>query len=486
MLNLVKISLFCIGVLLPLTHGQLLKAATHQYRIEIDEKISLAKVNICFDGSAPRFLTVDSKYANRDLVKLPHSQQGEVEIQGRFWKTQYLEENACIDYQVNLERHHAKRTKFSKNRRNIAYINSNTWLWLPEYQSRDDEIKLHFEIPEWAAISAPWLQTHNQRYEFILGHQPQEWSYTLLIGDFSQALYQVSPGYHLSIATLRNLENKPLLINWLLDTARSLQNYLGEYPVKQTQVILFAKDKKKHGPVPWGEFSRGNGYGISFIIVPSFDIQEFYADWTATHEFSHQLLPKLYYDDIWLSEGLASYLQYVLMAQSGHLDKERAWYRLYKGLKRGEKGTQNVANEALKYTADRRSRGGRTGRTMRIYWSGAAYFMKADLELRKQSDGKVGLNDILLKLNRCCIPAEKIWSGEALAKKLDELSQTKIFYQSYKTLANSEQFPNYKPVLERLGVRLPNKQSSKKGQLQVEPNSYADVIMQSTERSKNP
>lgn len=454
-------------------------AATHQYHIDIDENIAIASVKICFDGKAPDFLTADSKYANRDLLKLPESDQGLIEIQGRYWKTKYLPKNACLSYQVNIERHHAKRAKKTvKKRKNIAYIESNTWLWLPEAQSKHDDIKLNFNLPNWASISAPWYQSDIEKYEYLIGHQPQDWGYTLLIGDFSQQLYPVSAGHYLNIATVRGLANKEQITGWLVDTAKALEHYLGIYPVKQTQVIVIEKSKKKHGPVPWGDFSRGNGFGIRFVIVPSYNIKEFYSDWTATHEFSHQLLPKLDYDDIWMSEGLSSYLQYVLMGQSGILGKEKAWSRIYMGLMRGEKGAENVKDEPLKLTAERRHRGGRAGRTMRIYWSGAAYFLNADLQLRKQSDGKIGLNDILHKLNQCCIPAEKIWTGVELAKKLDNLSNTKIFLPSYLKIANSTEFPDFKTSFSELGMTLPNNISTKSGSVKIQANSFADAIMQ--------
>jgi len=479
MLKMFKLLFLLLLIVSSVTMSLFVSAAAHQYDIEIDESIAVAAVKICFDGEAPDFLTVDSKYANRDLLKLPESQHGLIEIQGRYWKTKYLPNNACLSYRVSIERHHAKRTKKTANKRkNVAYIESNTWLWLPEAHSKHDDIKLSFKLPKWAAISAPWYQTSLESYEFLMGHQPQDWGYTLLIGDFSQQLYPISPGHYLNIATVRGLANKEEITRWLVDTAQAVERYLGDYPVKQTQVIVIEKTKQKHGPVPWGDFSRGNGFGIRFVIVPSYEIKEFYADWTATHEFSHQLLPKLNYDDIWLSEGLSSYLQYVLMGQAGTLEIDKAWYRIYKGLKRGEKGTENVGEEKLKFAADRRRSGGRAGRTMRIYWSGAAYFLNADLQLRKQSNGKVGLNDILLKLNQCCVPAEKIWTGAELAKKLDELAQSNIFLPSYWKMANSAEFPDYKSTFSELGISLPNKTSSRSGRVKLQADSFALAIMQ--------
>jgi len=450
-------------------------AGVHQYKIEIDDNIANATVNICFDGQAPEYLAVDSENGNTDLVEFPHSKQGRIEIQGRYWKTKYLPDNACLDYVVDIKRHLAKRTKLSKNRKNIAYIETNTWLWLPEVSSEENDIALSFNLPKWASISAPWHQTDLARHDYLLGHQPQDWGYTLLIGDFERRLFEISPGHHLDIAHTRELPNNTEISKWLTETAKAVEHYLGDYPTPQTQIIVIEKDKLKHGPVPWGDFSRGNGFGIRFVIVPSYNIEAFYADWTATHEFTHQLLPKIHYDDIWLSEGLSSYLQYVLMGQSGRLEKEQAWYRIYKGLKRGEKGTQKVRKEPLYLTSNRRKSGGRSGRTMRIYWSGAAYFLKADLALRQHSEGKIGLNDILLKLNHCCIQGDKIWRGDELAAKLDELSNTKIFLESYKDISNSSKFPEFNSVFEQLGMTIPASGASK---VRLKKNSHAWNIMQ--------
>lgn len=452
------------------------KSGAHQYQIVIDEEIANASVQVCFDGAAPEYLTVDSNKGNRDLVGFPQSKQGSIEIQGRYWKTKYLPENACVNYIVNLERHHAKRTKNSKSRKNIAYIEKNSWLWLPETPNKDNQIRLNFKLPEWAEISTPWLQTKLSKHSFLLSQEPQEWGYTLLIGDFERHISEVSKGHFLNIASTRKLPKKEEITTWLTDTAKALESYLGVYPVQQTQIILISKSKIKHGPVPWGDFSRGNGFGIRFVIVPSFEIKDFYADWTATHEFSHQLLPNLEYDDIWLSEGLSSYLQYVLMGQSGVLKKEEAWQRIYNGLKRGEKGTAKIKAEPLKLTSSRRKSSGRAGRTMRVYWSGAAYFLKADLALRQQSDGAIGLDDILLKLNRCCIKSDKKWKGEELATKLDELSNSKIFLSSYQSMSSSSSFPEFEELFKLLGVSVPSAEAT---EVAVEQGSYAWEIMHS-------
>ena len=145
-------------------------AATHQYDITLDETISIATVTICFDGKAPDFLTLDSKYANRDLVKLPESNQGLIEIQGRYWKTKNLPENACLAYRVTIERHHAKRTKAAKTSKNIAYLESNTWLWLPEAHSKHDDHR-------WRAFDGIWIWHLRPEFRCYCRYAPVPESY---------------------------------------------------------------------------------------------------------------------------------------------------------------------------------------------------------------------------------------------------------------------------------------------------------------------
>jgi len=458
-----------------------LDAARHHYQIEVEQNLASIRVEACFDGKVPSYLSVDSSLGNEDLIALPDSKQGDIEIQGRFWKTGNLPPNACLNYQVNIERHHTQLSKRKTDKgklqtksKPIAYIEQNTWLWLPESIKDQDDIELKVLLPEGMAISTPWQRINPSENRFMLGHYPQEWGYTLILGDFSHRNVEISDGHHLSITSLKNLAKRDQIDQWLTDIAKAVEHYLGDYPVKQTQVIVIAKNKKKRGPVPWGDVSRGNGFGIRFVVVPSYDIKEFYEDWTATHEFSHQLLPKIDYDDIWLSEGLASYLQYVLMGQSGVLTQEQAWLRIYNGLQRGEDGAKKVKNEPLHMTSSNRKRGERSGRTMRIYWSGALYFLKADIALREQSKGSVGLNDVLRKLNRCCINGSKVWTGAELAKQLDHLSNSKIFAELYSEFSNGVDFPKYENSFEQLGVVFSDEEKSK---LIIKNESIAAEIM---------
>ena len=89
---------------------------------------------------------------------------------------------------------------------------------------------------------------------------------------------------------------------------------------------------------------------------------------------------------------------------------------------------------------------------MKIYWSGAAIALLADIELRERSGGKESLDVALDRLQHCCLPSKRKWSGPDLFTKLDSLVNEPVFMPMYKRYANKAGFPDVQPVLKRLGV----------------------------------
>lgn len=89
---------------------------------------------------------------------------------------------------------------------------------------------------------------------------------------------------------------------------------------------------------------------------------------------------------------------------------------------------------------------------MKIYWSGAALALMADVELRRRSNGSESLDSVLDKLQRCCLPSKRSWSGTELFAKLDSFIGEPLFMNLYRQYADAEGFPDARPLLERLGV----------------------------------
>ena len=238
------------------------------------------------------------------------------------------------------------------------------------------------------------------------------------------------------------------IIEWIEATANDVTLVYGRFPNPKAKIIVIPTTENSWGSdsaVIFGRVTRRRGETVELFVNPDRPIEEFYADWTATHEFSHLMLPLLNQRYRWISEGFASYYQNVLMARAGHYTQEHAWQRLSDGLERGRESRPDLSlNEAAE--------GGIRYARMKIYWSGAAIALLADIELRQRSGGTESLDTVLGQLQACCLPSRSQWSGQRLFKKLDSFLGTPVFMPLYRKHANTEGFPDFAPALSRLGV----------------------------------
>lgn len=447
--------LSCVTIVLSLSARGTDTLRTHHYQVTLDDSLDTAIVDICFQGKAPEYLAADYRKATKNLIRFPKTEDGPIEFQGRYWKLNKLASDACIGYKVDISEHNRQpKREQSKDSQPLSFQSDNTWLWLPEKLSAKERVEIQFNVPNNYRVSAPWKMLDSSGVKFEIGKAPHDWGFTVVIGEFDLHPVKLKTGGQLNLAILKQVSQKQALKKWVKDIGESLGNYLGHFPLAQLQVILIENRRFGRSPVPWGDVKRGGGFGIRFVVDSDRDLSEFYADWTASHEFGHLLIPNMEYSDGWMSEGLASYLQYILMAQSDEVTPRYAWQKLYEGFMRGKAGVKRSPKEMLIDTAEKRRKGSGAGRTMRIYWSGAVYFFNAEVKLRQQTGGKIGLPELLAKLNQCCIHSVHEWSGKALSRKLDELSATSIFSQLYQDIAYSREFPNFENAFKQLGIEV--------------------------------
>ena len=240
------------------------------------------------------------------------------------------------------------------------------------------------------------------------------------------------------------------IIAWVQATADTVRLAYGRFPNPDAKVIVIPLRENARGgdsPVIFGRVTRRGGETIELFVDPDRPIDEFYDDWTATHEFSHLMLPLLSQRYRWISEGFATYYQNVLMARAGRYTPELAWQRLTEGFARGRESRPELSpNEA--------AAGGIRQSRMKVYWSGAAIALLADVELRSRSNGTESLDSVLGQLQECCLPSKRRWSGTQLFEKLDSFLDTPAFMPLHRQYADEDGFPELEPLLEKLGVIL--------------------------------
>jgi hypothetical protein len=253
------------------------------------------------------------------------------------------------------------------------------------------------------------------------------------------------PGAVLRVSLLRGEEpvDRDKFTTWITAAAGNVTRVYGRLPNPSPQIVVVPVSAfSSRSAVPFGRVIRDGGEAIQLFVAADRPVQDYLEDWTATHEFSHLLLP--YVDKKWISEGFASYYQNVLMARGGLYSAQHAWQKLHEGFQRGRQSEPGASpNEVSR---------GRAG-LMKIYWSGAAIALMADVALRTSGSDQT-LDSVLDALQVCCLPSERMWGGQELFLELDRLSATSVFSNLYDRFADRGGFPPVEALYADLGIRL--------------------------------
>ncbi len=285
-----------------------------------------------------------------------------------------------------------------------------------------------------SSAQPPWIKAKpsDTRVETELAFNNSRFSITFK-GDFSKA-------------------EQEKLTSWLKVVGDSMTSVYGRLPLESI-IVEFIPYRKANEPVPFGKVIRWPKQGISFYVNPELPLDTFINDWTAYHEFSHLMIPYPGDNAMWFSEGLASYYQNLVMARAGVLSSLRAWQKIYDGFIRGSNDTKRqdlTLGELSPQMWQNRS-------FMRVYWSGAYYFMSVDIALRQQGSS---LDKVLLDLQSCCLQRSKDWTVVELITTLDDLSDSRIFREQYQLSINSYQLQGFEPAFLEIGLTINNGQLS--------------------------
>lgn len=234
------------------------------------------------------------------------------------------------------------------------------------------------------------------------------------------------------------------LRQWLTSTATTVSLLHGQLPIEEIRIVL--QPYPARSAVPFARILRNNPQGVLFYINPDKALNEFITDWTAYHELSHLFIPWPGKRDIWLSEGLASYYQNILQFRAGLLSEEQTLAKLRAGFERGFADNRNSDLTLAELSPQMREQHA----FMRVYWSGAVYFLEADLELHSRG---TSLDSILRAFGECCLAEQRDWNGEQLVAQFDELTGGEpLFMPLYQKYAASAGLPDYEKLLTAPGI----------------------------------
>ncbi len=209
---------------------------------------------------------------------------------------------------------------------------------------------------------------------------------------------------------------KEKLTNWLHEVSSAIAETLGKYPF-EVKLYIHRSDNANE-PVPWAHTIRNSEQAVNFYVNPHFTLKEFKADWTAPHEISHLSIPFMGKENMWFSEGYASYMQYQVMWQQGVLTTAQT----------KEKYALKLRSNIPKYNSDENflvvSRQLKSKHNYpAVYWGGACYFIQADSILRLEKNRS--LNSVIRKYQQNGRNSDRNLND--LISSLDRISESNIF-----------------------------------------------------------
>ncbi len=169
------------------------------------------------------------------------------------------------------------------------------------------------------------------------------------------------------------------LHDWVRRSAGAVATFYGQFPVDETRLVVM--------PVPGRGVSGGRTWAdrgglIRIRVGESTTVEDYAADWVLVHEMTHLALPSLPSDQEWLEEGLATYVESLARAQAGGLSDAAVWSGFVRGM---PNGLPQPGDRGLDHTHT-------WGRT---YWGGALFCLLADVEIRRETGNRRGLQDAL-------------------------------------------------------------------------------------------
>ncbi len=406
------------------------------YDLDYDAGTRTLQVSLCLDRAAALRRFAGDASAPSKVEGVGRSGEGRVQRDGDGWSARDWRAGECLRWRVDPGRIAAREDRGRRTTPDAAITDPGGWLLMADGVDTAD---VRVRLPRGIALSVPWtpLPSDAATRRYRIARTPPDWLARAAIGRLDEATLDVAGGrLHVALAGGLDAAPRERLLAWLRRVGTAATTASGALPLPDVQVLVVPVGTPRDAVV-FGQSTRGQGNGLTLFVDPAHAASAFERDWIAIHELSHLFHPHLGARGAWLAEGLATYLQNVLRARAGLLTPAQAWAELDDGFARGRRDTPDDATTTLEQAslAMEREHG-----FSRVYWSGTAYWLGIDLELRRAQ--RPGVDEVLRRFAGCCLPSAHSWASQAFVAKLDALAGTTLFTSRWHEYRALHRFPD--------------------------------------------
>lgn len=417
-----------------------------RYTFALDRGLSRMEATVCFEGGVPEALVAihdagRSRIERADVMRRggprPLHHDGRIALDG-------VEAGECVRYRTDVAPAW-RRSPGSPGSYRVGedlVAPTSVWLWAPQPRGPETRILARFALPDGMRASTVWPEAEGEEGWLALDENAFRYLAYVAFGELDIERVPV-PGGCVEAAVLDGaLEvDREARARWLGTAGRAVSRVLGRFPAERAGVIV-VPTPFADTPVLFGIVGRGLLPTIALLVGENAREEALVPDWTAVHEFTHLASPYVERDESWITEGLATYYQQVLRAREGLITPQQAWNEMLHGVARGRsEGTGRPLREEAREM-------GRTFAFGRVYWSGAAIALLADVEYRRRSEGRESLDTAMV---RAAAMRDRTMTAAELIEAMDGAPEGVLARTAARWLDTSE-FPEVDPALAWLGV----------------------------------
>jgi len=229
-----------------------------------------------------------------------------------------------------------------------------------------------------------------------------------------------------------------VIVGWVADSAKTMARFLGCFPIDRLMVLVVPA---RGAEVHHGE-TMGDG-GASIVVELGDEAGEtaLRTDWVLPHEMAHLSVPSVSRSHHWIEEGLAVYLQPIARARAGELTPEQVWRELALGMPKGatahdDRGLDDATDWA------------------RTYWGGATFCLLADVEIRRRTRNRLGLEDAVRGVLASGGSVAHVWSFARLLETADSAVGAPVMTHMHDEMRRGAWSVDLPTVMRELGVVL--------------------------------
>ena len=223
---------------------------------------------------------------------------------------------------------------------------------------------------------------------------------------------------------------------WIARSARAVSIYYGRFPVASARILIVpANGRGVRGAQAFGY----RGAAVRLMAGRDSTEDDLLEDWKSVHEMIHLALPDLGDRHLWLSEGLAVYIESIARVQAGDLTEAKIWREFVRDM---PKGLPEPDDKGLDHTPT----------WGRRYWGGALFCLLADIEMRKRSGNRQGLQQAMRGILAAGGSMEEDWPVARVLEVADKAVGGSVLGQLYEAKRASPAPEDLEALWRDLGV----------------------------------